>query len=78
MVTKKTTEPTFEVALAELEAIVQQLEKGELPLEKALTAFQKGISLSRYCQDSLEKAEQTVAKMMTQQGEIELDGETNE
>lgn len=76
MAPKKKTQPeSFEVALAELETIVTQLEKGELALNDALTAFQKGIELTRYCQTTLQEAEATVAKMMAEQGDFQLDGE---
>lgn len=66
---------SFEEAMNELESIVKQLEQGNLPLDQALTAFKKGIELSQYCQTSLNKAEAMVAKMMTDKGEIPLDGE---
>lgn len=59
---------TFEESLAELEAIVTKLERGDVPLEEALTEFQKGIELSKHCQDTLEKAEKTLTKMMTDEG----------
>lgn len=73
---KKEQQPeSFEVALQQLEVIVQQLEKGELPLETALDAFKQGVALSQYCQTTLDNAEQTVAKMMTEQGEVLLDEE---
>lgn len=75
MVTKKTTKQpeNFEVAMTQLEQIVQQLERGELPLEEALASFKDGIELSQFCQKTLTEAEQTVAKMMTSQGEVNLD-----
>lgn len=75
MATRKTTKQpeSFEVALTQLEQIVQQLERGELPLEEALASFKEGIELSQYCQKTLTEAEQTVAKMMTPQGEVNLD-----
>ncbi|MDO4432273.1 MAG: exodeoxyribonuclease VII small subunit [Aerococcaceae bacterium] len=73
---KKTSQPeNFETALQQLETIVQQLEKGELPLEQALDAFKEGITLSQFCQTTLDNAEQTVAKMLTSQGEVLLDEE---
>lgn len=76
MAPKKKAQPeSFEVALAELETIVTQLEKGELALNDALTAFQKGIELTRYCQTTLQEAEATVVKMMAEQGDFQLDGE---
>ncbi|MCW6664112.1 exodeoxyribonuclease VII small subunit [Aerococcaceae bacterium NML191219] len=72
---KKEQPENFEVALQQLSAIVEQLEKGELPLETALDAFKQGVALSQYCQTTLDNAEQTVAKMMTEQGEVLLDEE---
>ncbi|AIM24762.1 exodeoxyribonuclease VII small subunit [Melissococcus plutonius] len=59
-------EKTFEESLNILEEIVQQLERGDVPLEEALTAFQEGMKLSRQCQETLEKAEKTLTKMMTE------------
>jgi exodeoxyribonuclease VII small subunit len=50
----------FEQALAELEAVVERLEHGELPLEGALKQFERGIELARSCQTSLKAAEQRV------------------
>jgi len=74
MAVKKTDKPaSFEVAIEQLEQIVQQLEKGELPLADALTAFKDGVELSQFCQKTLVEAEQTVAKMMTVTGEVPLD-----
>lgn len=62
-------EQTFEQSLTELETIVNQLEKGDIPLEEALEAFKKGMELSKQCQDTLTKAEKTLTKMMTENGE---------
>ncbi|HRD69266.1 MAG: exodeoxyribonuclease VII small subunit [Legionella sp.] len=50
----------FEQSVAELEAIVRQLEKGELTLEESLKQFEKGIGLARTCQDVLNQAEQKI------------------
>jgi exodeoxyribonuclease VII small subunit len=50
----------FEQALGELEAVVQKLEHGDLPLEEALKQFERGIELTRGCQASLKQAEQRV------------------
>lgn len=61
--------PTFEESLQELEKIVTQLESGDVPLEEALQAFQKGMKLSKECQDTLTKAEKTLAKMMDENGQ---------
>ena len=59
-------EKTFEESLNALEEIVQRLERGDVPLEEALAAFQEGMALSKQCQD---KAEKTLTKMMTENNE---------
>ena len=61
--TQKRT-PDLEKSLVELEDIVQQLEDGDLPLEKALKQFEKGVKLSRDCQTALRAAEQRVQILM--------------
>lgn len=53
-------EKKFEAALARLEKIVEELEKGELPLEESLRYFEEGIKLSRVCTKRLEDAERKV------------------
>jgi exodeoxyribonuclease VII small subunit len=53
-------EPSFEGALERLEAIVDRLESGELPLEQALAAFEEGVALSRRCAAELEAAERRI------------------
>jgi len=50
----------FEDALGELETIVTTLESGEQSLEASLEQFERGVSLSRFCQQSLTEAEQQV------------------
>jgi exodeoxyribonuclease VII small subunit len=50
----------FESAIAELEQIVATLEEGELPLEKALQLYERGVQLSRYCHGRLEDAERRI------------------
>ncbi|EPI31951.1 exodeoxyribonuclease VII small subunit [Enterococcus faecalis] len=62
-------EKTFEESLNALEEIVQRLERGDVPLEEALATFQEGMALSKQCQDTLEKAEKTLTKMMTENNE---------
>ncbi|MBK1718534.1 exodeoxyribonuclease VII small subunit [Thiocystis violacea] len=52
--------PTFEQALAELEEVVDALEKGEMSLEDSLAAFERGVGLTRVCQQALDTAEQRV------------------
>lgn len=53
-------EKKFEAALERLEEIVQELEKGDLPLEQSLKLFEEGIKLSRICTKRLEDAERRV------------------
>ena len=50
----------FEQSITELETIVGQLEKGELPLEDSLKQFEKGIQLAQKCQTILTQAEQKI------------------
>ena len=50
----------FEKAFQELEAIVQRLESEELPLDEALQLFEKGIRLSRFCNQKLEEIEKKI------------------
>jgi exodeoxyribonuclease VII small subunit len=54
----------FEEALQKLEEIVQQLERGDLPLDKSLEIFEEGIKLSRLCTKQLEEAEQRVELLL--------------
>ena len=60
MTTRKAKTVDFEHALGELEAVVERLEHGELPLEDALRQFERGVELARTCQASLQQAEQKV------------------
>lgn len=65
---------TFEENLQDLEEIVNQLETGEIPLEEAITQFQKGMALSKDLQKTLESAEKTLVKVMQADGsEVEMD-----
>ena len=59
----------FESALAELETIVDALEKGDLTLEQSLAKFERGITLSRYCHDRLTAAEKRV-ELLTERGDL--------
>lgn len=58
--------PTFEESLKKLEAIVEQLEKGDLPLEESLKLFEQGVDLSAVCKKELDEAEGKV-QMLTKQ-----------
>ena len=71
MTSKKTKSADFEQALAELEAVVERLEHGELPLEDALKQFERGIELARGCQDALKQAEQRVEILLKKNPDAE-------
>ena len=66
----KKTEINFEKALEELEAIVEKLESGDLSLEESLQSFEKGIKLTRQCQEQLSKVELQVQKLIEENGEL--------
>jgi exodeoxyribonuclease VII small subunit len=59
-------EKTFETSLKELEEIVHQLESEDLPLEKALTLFEKGTALSKNCSKTLDDAEKKIESLLSQ------------
>ena len=58
----------LEKSLADLEALVAELESGELPLDKAMQKFEEGIKLTRGCQAALRDAEQKVEILMKSAG----------
>ncbi len=62
----------FEHSLAELESIIEKMEKGELTLEQSLQDFERGVFLTRSCQKALKDAEQRVMVLMSQAGEDTL------
>lgn len=68
--TKK--EKKFDESLEELEEIVESLEQGDIPLEEALDKFQEGIRLSRDLKSTLKNAEDTLAKIVTEDGSEEI------
>ena len=55
------SEMTFEQAMSELETIVTQLEKGDVPLEDSISLYEKGAELKKRCETKLKEAEQKVA-----------------
>lgn len=73
---KKTTKD-FESAIAELEQIVKTLEEGELPLEKSLGLFERGVKLSKFCHNTLEEAERRI-EILDERGELQEAPETLE
>jgi exodeoxyribonuclease VII small subunit len=58
--------PKFEDSLKQLETIVNQLEKGDLPLEDSIKLFEEGIRLSSACKDELDAAEGKVQVLLKQ------------
>jgi exodeoxyribonuclease VII small subunit len=54
----------FEQALAQLEAIVDQLEKGAVPLEESIAIYERGEALKKHCDGLLKSAEQRIEKIM--------------
>jgi exodeoxyribonuclease VII small subunit len=63
----ETAAPDFERMLKELEALVARLEQGELPLEESLRQFERGVELTRLCEQALKAAEQKVEILLEQQ-----------
>ena len=64
----------LEKALTDLENLVDELESGDLPLEKAMKKFEEGIKLTRGCQAALKDAEQKVEILLKSAGGEELEG----
>lgn len=69
MASKK--KPELEQALEDLEAIVEQLERGEMSLDDSLKAFEQGVKLTRQCQSILATAEQKVQQLIEQDGALQ-------
>jgi exodeoxyribonuclease VII small subunit len=69
---EKTQLVNFEDAIKELNEIVEKMEHGGLPLEKSLEYFERGIKLTRECQQLLQNAEQRVQVLMQQNNKAEL------
>ena len=63
----------FEECLERLEKIVQELEKGGVPLEKSLTLFEEGMQLSATCRKQLEEAEGKVEILLKQNGKLQTE-----
>jgi len=61
---------SFEACLEELEKVVKELEGGDLPLERSLELFERGISLSDECRKQLEAAETRVEILLRKEGKI--------
>ena len=64
---------TFEKSVEQLEQIIEELEAGDLSLEKAIKRFEEGIKLSKYCFNKLDETEKKVSILMQ-----EMDGSVTE
>jgi len=65
--------PDFETALAELEALVDKMEQGDLSLDESLKQFERGVQLTRSCQQALKEAEQKVQILLDKDGQPSLE-----
>ena len=72
MAKKSPPEPDFESALRELESLVEKMEQGDLSLEDSLKHFERGVILSRTCQQALRVAEQKVEILMQKNAREEI------
>ena len=76
--TDKNKDLSFEQAMEKLEEIVQKLEAGDVPLEKAINYYQDGMLLSKLCSDKLINVQEKMTKIMDEHGEVtsfDLQGE---
>ena len=71
--TRKTRIPDFEKSLRELEQLVEKLEQGDLPLDDALKAFERGVALTRSCQSALQQAQSRVEILSQRNGTAEIE-----
>src|ERR1700739_3566853 len=62
---------SFETCLDELEQVVKQLEAGDLPLERAIELFERGMGLSEPCRKQLEEAETRVEMLIRKDGKLQ-------
>jgi exodeoxyribonuclease VII small subunit len=68
---ENTETPGFEACLAELEKVVKELEAGDLPLERALQLFERGVELGNACRKQLEEAETRVEILLKKNGKVQ-------
>lgn len=73
---KKAAQPDFETAMQELEALVLRMEEGDLSLEQSLQEFERGVQLTRLCQQALAAAEQRVALVAADGTQTVMNGTT--
>ena len=80
---KEVEKISFEEALTELESIVQKLESGQVKLEEAVSAYEKGVQMQKICEEKLKTAQMKVEKLLldktgTPVGKEPLDATTEE
>ena len=68
MTEKSIAEMSFEEAMAALEAVVTQLERGEVALEQSIALYERGAALKAYCADQLKSAEEKVELIRSAEG----------
>lgn len=73
MAKRSTKTPDFESALSELEALVEKMERGDLSLDESLQQFERGVQLTRSCQQALKDAEQKVQVLLEKDGQTTLE-----
>jgi exodeoxyribonuclease VII small subunit len=64
---------SFEASLEELEKVVKELEAGDIPLERSLALFEKGVGLSEICRKQLEEAETRVEILLKKNGKVQAE-----
>lgn len=73
MAKRNSKNPDFETALAELEELVETLEQGDISLDESLKQFERGVQLTRSCQQALQEAEQKVQVLIEKDGKQTLE-----
>lgn len=64
------SEMSFEAAMAALETVVGQLERGEVPLEQSISLYERGAALKKRCEEKLKEAEEKVAAITLGEGGV--------
>lgn len=70
---EENTKISFEVALAQLEDVIHQMETGESPLESLVENYQSGVRLLKLCRSKIELAEMKVKQVTAQSGNLETE-----
>lgn len=74
---KRNETASFEQAMAELESLVETMEQGDLSLEESLRQFERGVALTRTCQQVLKEAEQRIQILSNKNPDAELESFEN-